>query len=55
MDFTGTSINKACAEEDVTYCLYAMQFANSSVLPMVFKGAIELDLLEIISKAGPSA
>lgn len=46
MDFPGTSINKACAEEDVTYCLYV----NSSVLPMVLKGAIEMDLLGIISK-----
>ncbi|XP_073127881.1 caffeic acid 3-O-methyltransferase-like [Henckelia pumila] len=32
-----------------------MQLACGSVLPMVLKAAIELDLLEIIRKAGPNA
>lgn len=32
---------------------FAMQLATASVLPMVLKTAIELDLLEIIAKAGP--
>ncbi|PON83689.1 O-methyltransferase COMT-type [Trema orientale] len=35
--------------------LFAMQLASASVLPMVLKTAIELDLLEIIAKAGPGA
>ncbi|XP_043694971.1 caffeic acid 3-O-methyltransferase-like [Telopea speciosissima] len=36
-------------EED---CLFAMQLASASVLPMVLRAAIELDLLEIIAKVG---
>ncbi|KAF2299176.1 hypothetical protein GH714_030903 [Hevea brasiliensis] len=32
-----------------------MQLAGASVLPMVLKSAIELDLLEIMAKAGPGA
>ncbi|KAL0317918.1 UNVERIFIED_CONTAM: Caffeic acid 3-O-methyltransferase 1 [Sesamum angustifolium] len=36
-------------------CLFAMQLASASVLPMVLKSAIELDLLELIKKAGPGA
>ncbi|CAN1161906.1 Caffeic acid 3-O-methyltransferase [Linum perenne] len=32
-----------------------MQLASASVLPMVLKSALELDLLEIISKAGPGS
>ncbi|KAF4356612.1 hypothetical protein F8388_006356 [Cannabis sativa] len=35
--------------------LFAMQLASASVLPMVLKAALELDLLEIIAKAGPGA
>ncbi|KAH9723368.1 Flavone 3'-O-methyltransferase 1 [Citrus sinensis] len=35
--------------------LFAMQLTSASVLPMVLKSAIELDLLEIIAKAGPGA
>ncbi|KAF8043880.1 hypothetical protein BT93_A2006 [Corymbia citriodora subsp. variegata] len=35
--------------------LFAMQLATASVLPMVLKAAIELDLLEIMAKAGPGA
>ncbi|KAL5738835.1 hypothetical protein ACOSP7_031596 [Xanthoceras sorbifolium] len=41
-------------EEAANY-LFAMQLASGSVLPMVLKSAIELDLLEIIAKAGPGA
>ncbi|CAL5330524.1 unnamed protein product [Camellia sinensis] len=37
------------AEEEEA-CLFAMQLASISVLPMVLKSAIELDLLETISK-----
>ncbi|XVE64503.1 hypothetical protein DITRI_Ditri07aG0105700 [Diplodiscus trichospermus] len=35
--------------------LFAMQLASASVLPMVLKSAIELELLEIMAKAGPGA
>ncbi|PIM99563.1 Hydroxyindole-O-methyltransferase [Handroanthus impetiginosus] len=36
-------------------CLFAMQLASASVLPMVLKSAIELDLLELIKKSGAGA
>lgn len=36
-------------------CMFAMQLARVSALPMALKAAIELDLLEIIAKAGPGA
>ncbi|KAF8043877.1 hypothetical protein BT93_A2004, partial [Corymbia citriodora subsp. variegata] len=35
--------------------LFALQLSTASVLPMVLKAAIELDLLEIVAKAGPGA
>ena len=34
---------------------FAIQLCTASVLPMVLKSALELDLLEIIAKAGPGA
>ncbi|KAK9122375.1 hypothetical protein Syun_019992 [Stephania yunnanensis] len=42
----------AAAEEDF---LFAMQLAGASVLPMVLQAASELQVLEIIAKAGPGA
>ncbi|KAK9122377.1 hypothetical protein Syun_019994 [Stephania yunnanensis] len=42
-------------EEEEEACMYAMQLASSSVLPMVLKAAIELDVLETIAEAGPGA
>lgn len=39
-------------EED---CLYAMQLATLSTLPMVLRTAVELDLLEIMAKACKAA
>lgn len=39
-------------EED---CLKAIQFATSTVLPFALKAAIDLDLFEIIAKAGPGS
>ncbi|KAL6541457.1 Caffeic acid 3-O-methyltransferase [Orobanche gracilis] len=36
-------------------CLFAMKLASASVLPMVLKSAIELDLLELIKKVGAGA
>ncbi|KAI3519411.1 hypothetical protein L2E82_31521 [Cichorium intybus] len=47
------SIVEAKQEEEAF--LFAMQLASASVLPMVLKSAIELDLLETIAKAGPGA
>ncbi|KAJ7965232.1 Caffeic acid O-methyltransferase [Quillaja saponaria] len=40
---------------DEEAAVFAMQLTSASVLPMVLKSAIELDLLEIIVKAGPGA
>ncbi|KAL2249110.1 UNVERIFIED_CONTAM: Caffeic acid 3-O-methyltransferase [Sesamum indicum] len=42
------------SEEEEAF-LYAMELASASALPMVLKSAIELDLLELIKKAGPGA
>lgn len=47
------SIVEAKQEEEAF--LFAMQLASASVLPMVLKSAVELDLLETIAKAGPGA
>ncbi|KAK1392148.1 Caffeic acid 3-O-methyltransferase [Heracleum sosnowskyi] len=46
---------KNTSSEDEEACLLAMQLGTASILPMVFKAAIELDLLEMIAKAGPGA
>ncbi|XP_057467983.1 caffeic acid 3-O-methyltransferase-like [Actinidia eriantha] len=35
--------------------LFAMQLASASVLPMVLKSVIQLDLLQAIARAGPAA
>ncbi|KAJ7959440.1 Caffeic acid O-methyltransferase [Quillaja saponaria] len=35
--------------------LFAMQLISASALPMVLKAALELDVLEIIAKAGPGS
>ncbi|XP_010934914.1 caffeic acid 3-O-methyltransferase [Elaeis guineensis] len=37
---------------DEASCMYALQLASSSILPMTLKAAIELGVLEIIAKAG---
>ncbi|XP_011097031.1 caffeic acid 3-O-methyltransferase 1-like [Sesamum indicum] len=42
------------SEEEEAF-LFALELASASVLPMVLKFAIELDLLELIKKAGPGA
>ncbi|KAI5657502.1 hypothetical protein M9H77_26295 [Catharanthus roseus] len=42
-------------KEEEEACLSAMRLASASVLPMVLKSAIELDLLELIKKSGPGA
>jgi len=48
-------ITPAPQSTDEEACLYAMQLCSFSVLPMTLKAAIELDLFEIIVKAGPNA
>lgn len=50
---SGGLISEAAAEEEAF--LFAMQLASASVLPMVLKSAIELNLLALIAKAGPGA
>ncbi|CAH9080078.1 unnamed protein product, partial [Cuscuta epithymum] len=40
-------------EEDDS--LFALQLATAAVLPMALKAAVELDLLELMAKAGPGA
>ncbi|CAL9109438.1 unnamed protein product, partial [Musa textilis] len=42
-------------EEDEKACTYALQLVMGAVLPMTLKAAIELDLLEIVARAGPGA
>ncbi|KAG1360878.1 caffeic acid 3-O-methyltransferase [Cocos nucifera] len=39
--------------DDEASCMYALQLVSSSILPMTLKAAIELDVLDIIAKAGP--
>ncbi|KAM0043337.1 putative caffeate O-methyltransferase [Helianthus debilis subsp. tardiflorus] len=54
MGSTPASVNVPLeANPDDQSFLFAMQLASASVLPMVLKTAIELDLLETIAKAGP--
>ncbi|XAR52134.1 Caffeate O-methyltransferase [Bertholletia excelsa] len=43
------------AEEDDEACFSSRVLVSAAVLPMVLKTAIELDLLEIMAKAGPGA
>ncbi|XP_030512742.1 caffeic acid 3-O-methyltransferase 1-like [Rhodamnia argentea] len=42
-------------DEDDETVSFAMQLASAAELPMVLKAALELDLLEIMAKAGPGA
>lgn len=44
---------KTSLSQDEEACLVAMQLATSTVLPMILKSAIELDILNTITKAGP--
>ncbi|KAK1392149.1 Caffeic acid 3-O-methyltransferase [Heracleum sosnowskyi] len=46
---------KSTPSEAEEACLFAMQLATASILPMVLNAAIELDVLEIMAKAGPGA
>nr|DAD41950.1 TPA_asm: hypothetical protein HUJ06_016273 [Nelumbo nucifera] len=42
-------------KEEENCILAAMQLASASVLPMALKVTTELDVFEIISRAGPDA
>ncbi|KAK1396592.1 Caffeic acid 3-O-methyltransferase [Heracleum sosnowskyi] len=44
---------KTSPSQDEEACLVAMELATSTVLPMILKSAIELDLLNTFAKAGP--
>ncbi|XP_058086976.1 caffeic acid 3-O-methyltransferase-like [Magnolia sinica] len=49
------TFNQSTTSNDEEECMFAMQLASASVLPMALKAAIELDVLEIIAKGGPGA
>nr|UQE85538.1 caffeic acid O-methyltransferase [Bacopa monnieri] len=56
MGSTGENIAVSSSmEEEEESFLSAMRLASASVLPMVMKSAIELDLIELIKKSGPGA
>ncbi|RRT55495.1 hypothetical protein B296_00037899 [Ensete ventricosum] len=48
------AVSKEEEEEEEAY-MYALKLTSASVLPMTLKAAIELELLEIIARAGPHA
>ncbi|KAK4423173.1 Caffeic acid 3-O-methyltransferase [Sesamum alatum] len=54
MNPTENTITPSSNDED-DHRQYAMQLVNASVLPMVLKACIELNVLEIIGRAGPKA
>ena len=54
MATNSTTTKNPRGEEEENF-LFAMQLASASVLPMVLKAAIELDLLELIKRAGDGA
>lgn len=45
---TAADVSSAVADEEA--CMYAMQLASSSILPMTLKNALELGLLEVLQK-----
>jgi caffeic acid 3-O-methyltransferase / acetylserotonin O-methyltransferase len=46
----GSTAGDVAAVVDEEACMYAMQLASSSILPMTLKNAIELGLLEVLQK-----
>ncbi|KAM7531508.1 hypothetical protein LguiB_034918 [Lonicera macranthoides] len=42
-------------DQDNHLLQYAMELASASALPMVLRSTIELGVLEIVAKAGPTA
>ncbi|KAL3754285.1 hypothetical protein ACJRO7_001509 [Eucalyptus globulus] len=56
MDLAGSETQMTPTQvSDEEETLFAMQLATASVLPRVLKAIIELDLLEIMARAGPGA
>ncbi|RWR86531.1 caffeic acid 3-O-methyltransferase 1 [Cinnamomum micranthum f. kanehirae] len=47
--------NTSTQEEEEEDCMFAMKLASAAVVPMTLKAAIDLDLLEIMARAGPGA
>ncbi|KAL3650604.1 Caffeic acid 3-O-methyltransferase [Castilleja foliolosa] len=52
MDYSTSQISPTSRDEA---CLFAMQLARAAALPAALKCAIELNLLELMKKAGPAA
>ncbi|XP_058086977.1 caffeic acid 3-O-methyltransferase-like [Magnolia sinica] len=50
-----STVNQPTISNEEEECMFAMHLAHASVLPMTLKAVIELDVLEIIAKAGPGA
>ncbi|RWR80853.1 caffeic acid 3-O-methyltransferase 1 [Cinnamomum micranthum f. kanehirae] len=48
----GSTNSQTSTTSEDEECMFAMQLASASVLPMALKAAIELDVLEIIAKSG---
>ncbi|KAG0541229.1 hypothetical protein BDA96_03G478000 [Sorghum bicolor] len=46
----GSTAEDVAAVADEEACMYAMQLASSSILPMTLKNALELGLLEVLQK-----
>ena len=46
----GSTAADVAAAADEEACMYALQLASSSILPMTLKNAIELGLLEVLQK-----
>ncbi|CAA0808756.1 Flavone 3-O-methyltransferase 1 [Striga hermonthica] len=53
-NISGSTVADPSSGEEEAF-LFAMQLASASVLPMVLKSAIELDLIELIRRAGDGA
>jgi len=51
----GTATADMAAVADEEACLYALQLASSSILPMTLKSAIELGLLDVLEAARKTA
>ncbi|KAL2556389.1 Flavone 3'-O-methyltransferase 1 [Forsythia ovata] len=55
MDSSSNNFIDSSKETEEEACLFAMQLATVTILPMVLKSAIELELFETMAKAGPGA
>ena len=50
----GSTAEDVAAVADEEACMYAMQLASSSILPMTLKNALELGLLEVLQAEAPA-